>query len=451
MVNLAQALSGGSPIHDPYGVTKPQTNVKRILANKLLQGGKFQPRNGQYPHSQGLADLASTGLGLYSHHLANQEDKAYRDDQKKQTAKTVSEAFKFMSPSRKEMPITREPVGEQNFERPFQVGEIGPDAQFRPQLATPPAEMNPDMTGTHGGITEENVGDIKDVPPDMLSAAKTLIGNPNTMKMGQALLGQIMQSELNPKRDPIADHKAKRKYDIENPLPTKPHRPSKGKETRQIGEKYYEFQVRYDGEGNELESRRLREVPNPNLVVVGGVDGDGVVQHKVVDKRKLPADADLKKGQKNEMQKEKTRLSKAGINKYLGMIKDLKQGINMSVVGGVGKFNRALEIPEKFINPNAPAPASRWEAKRKFLETVITPELLSETRGISGPERERIERLMAGGKWLDTQGDAMFSLNLAEKMLREKLNAYDNKGANGTDYSKMTDEELMKAYKESLP
>jgi hypothetical protein len=68
----------GQQLVDPFGVapsTANPNNMKRVLAQRLLQQERFKPRNGQYPHSQGLADLANTGLGLYASHLANKEDK----------------------------------------------------------------------------------------------------------------------------------------------------------------------------------------------------------------------------------------------------------------------------------------------------------------------------------------------------------------------------------------
>jgi len=74
----SKALSG--ELVDPYGVAAgTQPNLKRLLAKRLLGRQKFTPRGGQYPHTQGLADLAETGLGLYAHHLANQEGYA-KDD-----------------------------------------------------------------------------------------------------------------------------------------------------------------------------------------------------------------------------------------------------------------------------------------------------------------------------------------------------------------------------------
>lgn len=77
--NLARALSSG--VYDPYGVSAGSgQSTNRLIAKQLLsQGGRFRPRNGQYPHSQGLADLASQGLGLYANYKAN-EDAYAKDD-----------------------------------------------------------------------------------------------------------------------------------------------------------------------------------------------------------------------------------------------------------------------------------------------------------------------------------------------------------------------------------
>ena len=78
-VNLARQLS--SEVYDPYGVSAgTQPNLKRMMANRAMnRPGRFQPRAGQYPHTQGLADLAGLGVGMYGHHLANQEGYA-KDD-----------------------------------------------------------------------------------------------------------------------------------------------------------------------------------------------------------------------------------------------------------------------------------------------------------------------------------------------------------------------------------
>jgi hypothetical protein len=76
--NIAQALS---QTYDPYKVSAgAQPSIKRLMAQALLKRKKFQPRSGQYPVSQGLADLADTGLGLYAHHLANKEAEAKEID-----------------------------------------------------------------------------------------------------------------------------------------------------------------------------------------------------------------------------------------------------------------------------------------------------------------------------------------------------------------------------------
>ena len=63
--------------YDPYGVAPSSANpnnLKRAMAQRLMQKSRFKPTNGQYPTSQGLADLANTGLGLYMSHKANQDD-----------------------------------------------------------------------------------------------------------------------------------------------------------------------------------------------------------------------------------------------------------------------------------------------------------------------------------------------------------------------------------------
>ena len=192
-MHLANILMG-SEIYDPYGVTGNST--KRILAKKLLsESGRFKPRNGQYPHSQGLADLASTGLGLYSNYLANQEDKATMEAYQSEKADTVSKASEFMQPTRRELPVTRAPIGEQN---PDIIRPHGED--FNPGGPKPsaPADMRPDFTGTHGGITEENVGDVQDVPPDILSAANTLIKSrdPGLQQAGFSMMQKIAEKAL---------------------------------------------------------------------------------------------------------------------------------------------------------------------------------------------------------------------------------------------------------------
>jgi hypothetical protein len=242
--NLAQALSGG--VFDPYGVTKPQNSIKRILAKKLLEGGKFQPRNGQYPHSQGLADLASTGLGLYANHLANKEDKAAVDKAQGEYDTSISGAMEMMRPKSSMEERMRQPNDAELMSRgnlPNQFDAIGrnqdmlegyPQGQARDTAQSFQDERiesyNDQLTQQRRDADPIGTGDYtqKTTPGDEWGAAQKLLKNPHTRAIGEALLGNLMKrgddpdygmsfedkekvkaKYADPKRDPLADYESK--------------------------------------------------------------------------------------------------------------------------------------------------------------------------------------------------------------------------------------------------
>jgi hypothetical protein len=242
-MHLANSLMG-SEIYDPYGVTGNST--KRLLAKKLLsESGRFKPRNGQYPHSQGLADLASTGLGLYSNYLANQEDNEVMAAEQKDYSRGVNEAMNMMRPTSETIERMREPYDD-DLMKQEQVAkrtrDIGNQQDFINELEKPghpgpalgyaqrsmeekqddwisamnEARSNADPVGTGDYTQRETPGDMDGAIQSMMSS-----NNRRLQNIGATLLGQRMKNQFSNNLGNFEEkERIKKKYrdPIRNPI-----------------------------------------------------------------------------------------------------------------------------------------------------------------------------------------------------------------------------------------
>jgi hypothetical protein len=190
--NIGEALS--TP-YDPYQVTSPKHNLRRILGDRLLKRQKFTPRNGQYPHSQGLADLLDTGIGLYSHYQANEADNKRIAAEQDEYSKGIGSAMDMMNPSQVEGPANRYPPAENS----YQPGETPLAYQSAPDLTSPPANFNPDMGDYGGQMQEENVGEMIEKPGDRMGAIRELLSSKNVrlQQFGMAELQRFREEQAS--------------------------------------------------------------------------------------------------------------------------------------------------------------------------------------------------------------------------------------------------------------